>query len=160
MTPHLNRGWIRLASLFIFAIAASGLTGCSSRQASVPSVPPSAAPPANSSARALPQGLVKETLVRACYDCHSDERSVAWNAKLAPSYWARESARDALDFSQWQSYGTERKVEELKAITKAVNSGKMPPGDYTLVRPSAKLSPDQRELVAQWASEGAAMPAH
>jgi hypothetical protein len=100
---------------------------------------------------------VRDALERSCYDCHSDRGAPAWYAKLSFSYWFSGRARNALDFSVWPRYDGPKRAEELQAIAKTVREGEMPPWDYTLLLSSAKLSPDDKQAVVDWASgEGAA----
>jgi len=102
---------------------------------------------------------VQAALVTSCYECHSNQHAIAWNARLAPSYWFAGSARKTLNFSDWGKYDTQRRSAELTAIAKTVSAGEMPPGDYKAMRPSAALSVENKAAVVQWASQ-AAVPAH
>lgn len=115
----------------------------------------------NSADGVAPEPQVREALVTACYGCHSDQTPDPWYARLAPSRWASNSARQALNFSQWQSYSTEKRAAERGLIASVVNSGAMPPADYTFFDRSARLEAEQKQQIAKWAShDGAALPAH
>jgi len=74
---------------------------------------------------------------------------------------AAGSARKVLNFSEWETYDADKKAAELKSIVESVTGGSMPPGDYTALDHSARLSDDDRQSVLAWASRGASStPAH
>ena len=95
---------------------------------------------------------IQQALATACFDCHSDEKPAVWNARLAPSYlFGADKARRALDFSDWRAYSPQRRRAELEAISKVVQDDSMPPADYDFFHPGAKLSPEQKQVLLQWA---------
>lgn len=97
---------------------------------------------------------VRQALARACFDCHSDQKPGAWNARLAPSYlFGGDKARRALNFSDWAMYRPQQRRAEVAAIGKVVQDGSMPPGDYDFFHPSAKLSIEQKQLLLHWVSQ-------
>jgi len=134
--------WILAGLVGAFAL------GCGS--ASGPAAP--AAPPANASAAAAATLQPPEALVTACYDCHSDQGASVWNVRLAPTYWFAGSARKDLDFSAWTQYDAGRRSAELLAIAKSVREGSMPPHDFKLLHPSAKLTDADKAAILAWAS--------
>lgn len=87
---------------------------------------------------------------RACYDCHSNETHWPWYATVAPVSWLIYNdtieGRDHLNFSQW---GTGTEGEEVEEIVKTIRSGEMPPTPYTVMHPTAKLSPAEQEALIQ-----------
>jgi hypothetical protein len=64
-----------------------------------------------------------------------------------------------LNFSDWQTYGARKRAEALKNIEQSVSAGSMPPGDYTALDHSARLTDDQKQALLKWASQPA-VPAH
>jgi len=96
-----------------------------------------------------------DTIVTACYDCHSNHADAVWNARLAPSYWFAGPARKDLSFTEWPNYDPEKQAEELRAIAKEVRDGAMPPWDYTLLHPAAKLTEAEKSAIVQWSSAAA-----
>jgi Haem-binding domain len=152
------RIWIlRLTTCFAVSLLGTGLiAGCSSsdNKASLELRPAS-----TNSLSADPQ--VCEILATSCFDCHSDQGSGPWNAKLAPSYlFGANKARSALNFSNWWNLDGKQRRAMASTIAAVVDSGSMPPGDYDFFHPSAKLSDEQKELVLQWTSQQKALPAH
>ena len=139
-----------LACLALIASACSS----SQRAGSEAETPAAAASSAVSADR-----NVNAILVSSCYSCHSTGGTAPWYAALSPTYLAANSARKVLNFSDWQTYDEEKRAAELKSIAQSVGSGSMPPGDYTALDHSARLTGDQQQALIDWASR-AAVPAH
>ena len=89
-------------------------------------------------------------LDRACSDCHSNNTAWSWYTQIAPLSWlmARGVAegRKAVNFSEWASYASDVQRTLLSVSCQDATSGKMP-GPYTLVRPEAKLAPQDIETI-------------
>jgi hypothetical protein len=64
-----------------------------------------------------------------------------------------------LNFSDWQTYDAQKKADALQKIEQSVSGGSMPPGDYTALDHSARLTDDEKQALLKWASPPA-MPAH
>jgi uncharacterized membrane protein len=116
-------------------------------------------------AQAAAQGIgvssdpqVNGILENSCYSCHSTGGSAPWYAAISPTHLAASSARKVLNFSDWQTYDADKQAAELKSIEESVSSGSMPPGDYTALDHSARLSDDQKQTLLKWASQ--AVSAH
>ena len=91
----------------------------------------------------------------SCYDCHSNETRWWWAIDVAPFSWLAwhdiSDGRRHLNFSEWSGQAT------TAEITDAVN-GEMPPPQYLLLHPSARLSDaEKKTLVAGFA---ASLPAN
>lgn len=93
--------------------------------------PPVLAEPAWDSAR------TREMAKGACFDCHSNETVWPWYSSIAPLSWISvdhvEEGRDELNFSEWEG-------GENGEIAESVIEGSMPPFDYSLLHPAARLS--------------------
>jgi Haem-binding domain len=142
-------------ALYICAFAVTLLpAGCSNSTDTTPQVS------TNSNAPVATDPRVRNALVSACFDCHSNEKPGVWNSRLAPSYlFGRAKARQVLNFSDWPAYDSRRKQVELEAIGKVVADGSMPPGDYDFIHPGAKLTAEQKQILLQWVSRETA-PSH
>jgi hypothetical protein len=85
--------------------------------------------------------------VRACFDCHSNETRWPWYSQVAPPSWFVqrdvEVGRRVLDFSEW-----DRTYEEAGESARTVLEGEMPPATYLLLHPSARLSPEEKQSLA------------
>jgi uncharacterized membrane protein len=132
---------------FLLSLALS-IVGCSSSQ-------PSATPATSSTNTISTDSQVNAILEQSCYQCHSTGGSAPWYAAVSPTYLAANSARGVLNFSDWQTYDAQKKADALKNIEQSVNAGSMPPGDYTALDHSARLTDDQKQALVKWAS-----PAH
>ena len=92
-----------------------------------------------------------ERLARAaCYDCHSDETEWPWYSNVAPMSWLVQRdvdrGRAAVNFSEWMSEAAAG--DGVDDLHDAVEDGSMPPWQYTLNHPAARLSAAERaELV-------------
>jgi hypothetical protein len=104
----------------------------------------------------------KALVERACYDCHSNETKWTWYSKVAPVSWYVvhdvNEGRSALNFSELglnKGEGGEGKEGErgeegeareggegveVDEITEQVSKGKMPPRQYLLMHPEARLT--------------------
>jgi hypothetical protein len=93
-------------------------------------------------------GLVA-VLDRACGDCHSNATVWPWYTQVAPVSWLMAQAvtdgRTAVNFSEWAASQDQQRILLAVSCDNAT-SGKMP-GPYTLVRPEARLSPQDIETI-------------
>ena len=124
------------------------LTGCSSSQPTATNSAP--APSSTNSVSTDPE--VNAAIEQSCYQCHSSDGKAPWYAAVSPTYLAANSARKVLNFSDWQTYDNQKKAEALKNIEQTVESGSMPPGDYTALDHSARLSDEQKQALLKWAA--------
>ncbi|WP_298407073.1 heme-binding domain-containing protein [uncultured Chloroflexus sp.] len=94
---------------------------------------------------------------RACYDCHSNETVWPWYSKIAPASWLITydviKGRSELNFSQ-----PLREPHELaQEIAEVVRSGEMPPRQYLLLHPEAKLTPQEVQALVAGTPGGAGL---
>src|SRR6185503_12675843 len=102
---------------------------------------------------------VQWILRRACYDCHSTESRWPIWAYVAPMSWRVvgdvERARKFVNFSDWQSLPPLYQQAIRQNILRVNASHKMPLWHYVTLHPDAKLSDNDRKILAQWAASGA-----
>jgi uncharacterized membrane protein len=144
--------FLPIASLIALTVL---IVGCSSSQQAA--TPEGTVP--SSSNTVSTDSQVNAILEKSCYQCHSTGGSAPWYAAVSPTYLAANSARGVLNFSDWPSYDVQTKADALKNIEQSVSGGSMPPGDYTALDHSARLTDDQKQALLKWASQPA-MPAH
>ena len=80
---------------------------------------------------------------RACFDCHSNETSWPWYSNIAPVSWLIQQdvdrGRRYLNFSDWEN------SREKNEISEVVSGGYMPPSQYLLIHPEAKLTQAEKD---------------
>jgi mono/diheme cytochrome c family protein len=81
----------------------------------------------------------------ACFDCHSNETNWGrWYESVAPASWLVqhdvEEGRQYLNFSEWNQGGKPREAEEMLEV---LQRGTMPPSQYLILHPEAKLTQEQ-----------------
>lgn len=81
---------------------------------------------------------------RACMDCHSNETRWPWYAYVAPGSWLMashvKSGRGELNFSELNNLPPFRRGDLPDEIARQIREDVMPPKDYLLIHPEAKLS--------------------
>jgi hypothetical protein len=79
----------------------------------------------------------RATAVIACFDCHSNQTVWPWYSNIAPMSWLVQrdvdEGRKHMNFSTWTA-GQGFEAAEM------VSSGQMPPFQYLLAHPEARLS--------------------
>jgi cytochrome c551/c552 len=86
-----------------------------------------------------------EALAKAsCYDCHSNATDWWWATNIAPFSWLVQAdvdgGRSRLNFSEYQGQPS---LEEFQDVVQ----GGMPPFQYTIIHPSAKLSDAEKQTL-------------
>lgn len=78
-------------------------------------------------------------VVRACFNCHSNETRWPWYANLAPFSWVVqfdvEVARSVINFSEWN-----RAFDLAPYSGQSVRTGNMPTLKYQMAHPEANLT--------------------
>ena len=89
----------------------------------------------------------RELVVRACYDCHSNETEWPWYSNVAPVSWLvihdTEEGRGKLNFSEWN-----RPQKDADEAAENVREGSMPLPIYLPLHPEARLSDEEKTLLA------------
>jgi len=100
---------------------------------------------------------VMTILKTSCFDCHSNQTVYRWYAYVAPVSWLIahdvSKGREALNFSDWNSYDKRKLVRKLGDIKEQITKKEMPLSIYTLMHPDAKLNQAQMLLLTGWADE-------
>ena len=102
-------------------------------------------------ARYGPESGLAAVLSRGCGDCHSNATAWARYTNVAPLSWVIASVvaegRKAVNFSEWANYPPERQRALLAQSCQDASAGKMPPAVFTAVRPEARLSARDVQLI-------------
>jgi len=79
-----------------------------------------------------------------CFQCHSNETTWPWYSNIAPASWLIykdvEEGRSKFNFSDWAAHPT-----ELSELIDNIQSGEMPPVQYTLFHPNSVLTDAQKQ---------------
>lgn len=102
---------------------------------------------------------IKPIFKRACFDCHSNHTRYPWYHQIPGVRWwidgdIRE-AREHIDMTHdlpFKGHGNIKK--DLKAIQEAIEEGDMPPWDYRLMHPEARLTNGEKDAILKWIQEG------
>jgi len=82
---------------------------------------------------------------RACFDCHSNETVWPWYSNIAPISWLvyRDviEGKNKFNFSDWQN----TYLNDPGEFSNVINEGEMPPMQYLLMHPNAKLTATEKE---------------
>lgn len=88
--------------------------------------------------------VTRELVVAACYDCHSNETVWPWYSNVAPMSWLVqrdvEEGRQVLNFSRWG-----QGEQEADDIAEVILEGEMPPAQYVVLHPSARLDEAEKQ---------------
>lgn len=106
-------------------------------------------------------GMVPEPVLiqlrTSCYDCHSSQTYLPWYSKVAPFSWLLadhiEEGRAHLNFSEWGTYNTRKKIGILDEIIDEVESGAMPLKSYLLIHRDARLDTEDISNLSSWVEE-------
>jgi hypothetical protein len=103
---------------------------------------------------------VAQVLSRSCNDCHSNETRYPWYSKITPFNWFLadhiDVGRHELNFSEWNTYTTQKKAHKLEELCEQVEQRSMPLPSYLWIHRDASLSQGERELLCSWSKAEAA----
>jgi hypothetical protein len=89
---------------------------------------------------------------RACYDCHSNQTRWPWYSAIAPASWRVQShvqeGREALNFTAFDA-GNEEVREAAGEASETLSKGEMPPSDYLLLHPEARLTEAEKATLTR-----------
>lgn len=101
---------------------------------------------------------VKQVLDVACNDCHSNHTTYPWYTNVQPfGFWINhhvDEGKHHLNFSEFATYKTKRKLHKLDEVVEMMQEGEMPLSSYTLIHKEAKLNAAQVQLIVDWAKQG------
>jgi hypothetical protein len=93
-------------------------------------------------------------LKTSCYDCHSNKTAYPWYSNIQPvKWWLADhvnSGKRHLNFDEFNTYTTKKKLHKLDEITETINNGEMPLTSYTLIHSNAKLSSTDKSEIEKW----------
>jgi hypothetical protein len=85
---------------------------------------------------------------RACFDCHSNATIWPWYSNVAPVSWLVQrdvdEGRRHLNFSEWG-----QRHPGINQIEAMINSGRMPPPQFLIMHPEARLTATEKQELIQ-----------
>ena len=85
----------------------------------------------------------RQLAVDACFACHSNQTRWPWYSSVAPSSWLTQNdvdeGRSVLNFSEWD------RPQEAGEAAEAVRDGEMPPWQFEVLHPEARLSDSEKQ---------------
>ncbi|GAB4114569.1 MAG: heme-binding domain-containing protein [Roseiflexaceae bacterium] len=107
--------------------------------------PPTVAEPAWSNPQA------REIAQKACFDCHSNQTDWPLYGRIAPVSWLVTydvvKGRSELNFSMWGTAAAGEAAMEPGEIAEVIQEGEMPPQNYFVTHPQAKLTPEEQQIL-------------
>ncbi len=97
---------------------------------------------------------VKAVLKTSCYNCHSNETHLWWFDRIAPASWlvARDVKRGRMHMN-FSTFGELSPAAQKGMLYESVNQmqlGAMPPANYLLLHPGAKVTPEQIDTLRKY----------
>jgi cytochrome c551/c552 len=90
---------------------------------------------------------------RTCADCHSNDTRWPWYGTIAPSSWLLtahvNAGRQEINVSQLDKMPAFRKANLANDMAQQIRSGNMPPSDYLIMHPEARLSDAEKQQLIQ-----------
>lgn len=104
--------------------------------------------------RLAPPPEVKQMLVAACYDCHSDNTRYPWYAELQPTaWWLKQHIDDGkreFTFSSFGDYSAKKQATKIEALIDVIKARTMPLPSYTWVHRDAIFTDAQIKTLTTW----------
>lgn len=102
---------------------------------------------------------VKNKIVDACYDCHSDNTVYPFYNRISPVSWLLANdikrAKKHLNFSEWANYDRKTQIKLLSNICDELKSGEMPLKMYVFMHRKAVINQNERDEICQWTEQAA-----
>lgn len=99
---------------------------------------------------------VASILKTSCTDCHSNNTEYPWYSKIQPVDWFLDDhireGKKHLNFSEFINTPIRRQYKKLQEINEQVKEDEMPLDSYLWIHKDAKLSQEQKLILANWAN--------
>jgi Haem-binding domain len=124
-----------------------------------PRTNPTAPPEDALTATNAPPPQIVALLQGACYDCHSDQTRWPWYSHIAPVSWLIASdvrdGRRHVNFSEWPHAYPNRAARLWENVSEELGYNEMPPSQYQLMHPAARLTDAERQELIHYADQEA-----
>jgi len=100
---------------------------------------------------------VRDIVLRACADCHSEETKWPWYSNLPPVSWKIradvDKARAVMNLSRWDAHSDQERHAFARQMALAARIHVMPPPRYLWMHRDAKLSNAELDVLKGWAKQ-------
>jgi DNA replicative helicase MCM subunit Mcm2 (Cdc46/Mcm family) len=98
---------------------------------------------------------VSTILAKACNDCHTNNTSYPWYARIQPVHWwldkhVREG-KGHLNLDEYTNKSLRYQYHKMEETIEMVKEGEMPLKSYTWTHKDAKLTGDEKAKLTGWA---------
>ncbi len=98
---------------------------------------------------------VKSILAKACNDCHSNNTKYPWYANFQPVQWWLDkhvkNGKKQLNFDEYTNRSLRYQFHKMEETIEMVKEGAMPLNSYTWTHTDAKLTPEEKSKLTNWA---------
>ena len=98
---------------------------------------------------------VKSILSKACNDCHSNNTVYPWYSRLQPVDWWLNNhikeGKEHLNFDEYANKPLRYQYHKMEETVEMVKEEEMPLESYTWIHKDAKLTPEERTKLVDWA---------
>jgi len=102
---------------------------------------------------------VQSILQNACYDCHGNNTTYPWYSNIQPVAWMMkrhiDNGKDKLNFSEFDSYSSRRRISKLKGIANQIKDDEMPLSSYKMMHTKANFTKEEKGLIRDWMNKTA-----
>ncbi len=102
---------------------------------------------------------VRQKIVSACYDCHSEKTVYPFYNRFAPVSWLLamdiRQAKKHMDFSAWATYDKKKQIKLLSDICDELKAHDMPLKRYVIMHSKAVINKDELAEICQWTETAA-----
>lgn len=97
---------------------------------------------------------VKDILMKACNDCHSNNTRYPWYNNIQPvAWWLNDHVKDGkrhLNFDEFATYRISRQFKKLEECIDEVKESNMPLLSYKWAHKDARLTQEEKLLFTNW----------
>jgi hypothetical protein len=98
---------------------------------------------------------VQSILEKACNDCHSNNTKYPWYNNIQPAAWfLNQHVKDGkrhLNFDEFANYPLKKQQKKLDETEELVREDHMPLSSYLWIHKEAKLTPEEKKALTDWA---------
>src|SRR6185369_7773704 len=99
---------------------------------------------------------VHAILVKACFDCHSNNTRYPWYSNLQPADWWMaghiRKGKAELNLDDFTKRSPRYQYNKMEAVADEVKKGDMPLNSYLWIHKDAKLTDDEKNTIMDWAA--------